>query len=128
MKTILLTVLTTLAVVAILGAASTLIGIGQIRGGGTGTFVLQSVNGVNSWSVPPTAPNFSDAEVPTGTVNGTNAVFTLAHQPVVGSNPLVIRNIPQSPGNDYTISGSTITFASGSIPQTGDTVLVWYRF
>ena len=29
-------------------------------------------------------------------------------------------------GNDYTISGGTITFLSGAIPQTGDVLLVDY--
>ena len=110
--------------VALLGAS--LININQIKGGGTGTFVLTSTNGANSWSAPSASPNFSDAEIPTGVVNGTNTIFTLAHVPAVGSSPLVIRNIPQMIGQDFTISGATITFTTA--PLTGDNIQVWYRF
>jgi hypothetical protein len=32
----------------------------------------------------------------------------------------------QSATGDYTFTGSTITFLAASIPQTGDTLIVWY--
>jgi hypothetical protein len=63
--------------------------------------------------------------VPTGTVNGVNAVFTLPTTP--GSIVLVFRNgLLQKPGggNDYTISGVTITFVVA--PLTGDSLLAVY--
>lgn len=117
-------------IVAGLGAA-TLIRISQIQGGPTGTFVLTSVNGTNSWTAPSQSNpiNFSDAEVPSGTINGTTVAFTLAHPPVSGSVPIVtVNGIVQRPTIDFTLTGSTITFAAASTPQTGDLLQVWYRF
>lgn len=133
MKTIIISVLLTLTVVGLTAAAVTKINIQQLIGAGTGTFVLTSVNGVNQWSLPVTAvvPSFADGEVPTGTINGTNASFTLAHASAQTGNSLVlVRNgvVQQSGGNDYTLAGATVTFTTGSIPQTGDVVLAWYRY
>jgi hypothetical protein len=125
MKTILTTILATLAVVALL-AASTSIYINQIRGGGTGTFVLTSTNGVNSWAAPPTSPNFSDAEVPTGTINGSNTAFTFLHTPVGTSMELVRNGVVQQAGVDYTLAGAVATFTVA--PVTGDTLQAWYRY
>jgi len=73
-------------------------------------------------------PVFSDSEVPTGTVNGLNNVFTLAYTP----NPttsviLTVNGLVMKQGNDYTLSGTTVLFATASIPQTGDLVLAWYQ-
>ena len=68
------------------------------------------------------------SEVPSGTINGVNAVFTLAHAPIgllLSKNGLVQR--PGS-GNDYTLSGSSVTFEAGNIPQTGDVLLASYSY
>jgi hypothetical protein len=32
-----------------------------------------------------------------------------------------------SPGGDYSISGSTILFAAGAVPQAGDLLIASYR-
>jgi hypothetical protein len=76
-----------------------------------------------------TATNFVTREVPTGTINGSNAAFTLANTPTSGTEEVYVNGILQNvgAGNDYTISGTTITFQSGAIPQTNDSVLVSYR-
>ncbi len=77
----------------------------------------------------PGAPNFSDAETPGGSVNGTNAAFSLAHAPNPAASLLLIRNgLALSQGRDFSLAGSTITFAGGDIPQSGDTLAVWYRY
>lgn len=75
-----------------------------------------------------TTANKVTREVPTGTINGTNATFTLAVTPTAGTEEVFVNGIlmNQGAGNDYTISTNTITFLSGSIPQTGDVVLVSY--
>jgi hypothetical protein len=67
-------------------------------------------------------------EVPSGTLNGVNAVFTLAYTPVVGKLMLFKNGILQKvgSGNDYTISGSTISFQAGNIPGTSDVLLASY--
>jgi len=67
-------------------------------------------------------------EVPGGDVDGTNTDFTLADAPVEGTVIVHRNGVRQRPGagNDYTITGGTITFEAGAIPQTGDSVLVDY--
>jgi hypothetical protein len=75
--------------------------------------------------------NFSDAEVPGGTVNGVNATFVLAAAPSPAGSLMLIRNgLLQTAGIDYTLSGNTITFLAGAIPQstpTPDGLVAWYR-
>jgi hypothetical protein len=71
---------------------------------------------------------FSDAEVPAGTINGANATFTLANSPNPAASFAVYRNgILQEANIDFTLSGASVTFASASTPQTGDTLLCFYR-
>lgn len=110
-----------------LKSASTLLSPLQIKPSSpTGTFVLASVNGVMQFiSIP--NPNFSDAEIPSGTINGTNAVFILGHSPVGTSLVLVRNGIVQQASNDFTLAAATITFIS-SVPQTGDSLQAWYRY
>jgi hypothetical protein len=74
--------------------------------------------------------NFADNEVPSGLIDGVNAVFTLAHTPIPGSEHLFKNGIRMHPGvgNDYTISGATITFDASNVPQVGDILLVDYRY
>lgn len=64
-------------------------------------------------------------ETPTGTVNGSNAVFTLAHTPVAGVL-VSLNGLVQAPGagRDYTVSGQTLTFSTP--PETGDIILTTY--
>lgn len=71
--------------------------------------------------------NFVDRETPSGSVNGSNTAFTLANTPIAGSEHVYLNGILQEPGagNDYTISGSTITYLSA--PLTGDKLRVTYR-
>jgi hypothetical protein len=74
--------------------------------------------------------NFVDNEVPTGTINGSNATFTLASTPSAGTNVKLYLNgtyMRQGASEDYQISGTTITFNAGQIPQTGDTLVANYR-
>ncbi len=65
-------------------------------------------------------------EVPSGTINGTNTVFTLAAAPVANSEAVYLNGVRQRRGSglDYTISGNTITFVVA--PQAGDSILVDY--
>jgi prefoldin subunit 5 len=71
---------------------------------------------------------FVDAEVPGGTIDGTNAVFSLAKTPSTAINLALYRNgIILSNGKDYTLSGTNITFLGGAIPQAGDSLQAFYR-
>jgi uncharacterized protein YoxC len=71
---------------------------------------------------------FVDGETPSGTVNGVNLAFTLSHAPSPTTSLALYRNgLMQTPGIDFTLSGSAITFLSVSTPQTGDILEAYYR-
>jgi hypothetical protein len=74
-----------------------------------------------------TATNFVTRETPSGTVNGSTTSFTLANTPTAGSESLYLNGLLMEPGagNDYTISGATITMLSA--PLTGDKLRVSYQ-
>ena len=72
--------------------------------------------------------SFVDLETPGGTVDGTNAVFTLSDAPAPAASLLLFRNgLLQKAGVDYTLAGATVTFLAGSKPQPGDLLLASYR-
>ena len=73
------------------------------------------------------ASNFVDKETPSGTVNGANTSFVLANTPTSGSDHIYLNGILQDvgAGNDYTISGATITMLTA--PLTGEKIRVSYR-
>ena len=73
-------------------------------------------------------PSFSDGEVPAGTLNGVNTLFTLSAVPAPPTSLSLYRNgVLQKAGFDYSIAGNTISFLTASIPQTGDTLVASYR-
>ncbi len=85
-----------------------------------------------TWTQIPTSPgyttsNFVDKEVPSGAINGSNAAYTLANTPTSGSEHVFLNGILQESGsgNDYTISGTTLTMATA--PLTGEKLVVSYR-
>lgn len=62
-------------------------------------------------------------EVPSGTVNGTNVLFTLAKEP--SSSVIVFQNgIIQRLTTDFSVSGKVITFVSA--PVAGSDIYVIY--
>lgn len=65
-------------------------------------------------------------EVPTGTVNGSNTVFTLSTTPVANASVImVLDGVTQTNGTDYTVSGTTVTFTTA--PTTGTEVVAIYN-
>jgi hypothetical protein len=83
-----------------------------------------------SYRLNVTIPNvgFVDQETPSGTINGVNASFTSSQVPTPSTSLLFFRNgLRLTPGIDYTLSGSSISFLSGQVPQTGDVLLCSYR-
>jgi fiber protein len=74
-----------------------------------------------------TTANFVTRETPTGAMNGANATFTLANIPTLNTEEVFLNGLLQEPGagNDYTISGGTITMLSA--PQSTDRLRVNYR-
>jgi uncharacterized coiled-coil protein SlyX len=74
-------------------------------------------------------PTFVDLEIPGGSINGINSVFTLSVTPSPASSLILIKNgMKLSPPGDYSLSGSTILFSAGAVPQTGDLVVASYRY
>lgn len=75
-----------------------------------------------------TSSDIVTGETPSGTVNGSNDTFTIASTPLTGTVRVYLNGIRQKSGsgNDYQISGSTITFEAGNIPQTDDVILADY--
>lgn len=94
---------------------------GLLKGNGT---AISAATAGTDYVVPTT---FVDRETPSGTVNGSNVTFTLANTPISGTESVYLNGILQDPGagNDYQISGTTITY--GVAPLTGDKIRVSYR-
>ncbi len=66
-------------------------------------------------------------ETPSGTVNGSNVTFTLAHTPVSGTLALYQNGARLSGGGvDYTLSVATITFVTA--PHTSNILLADYSY
>ena len=67
-------------------------------------------------------------ETPSGTINGSNTAFTLAHTPMSGTEQIFLNGqlLDAGGGNDYTISGTSITMLSA--PITGDKLRATYLF
>lgn len=72
--------------------------------------------------------SFMDADSPSGIVDGSNTTFGLSTTPVPAASLAVYRNgMLQKVAQDYTLTGSTVTFVAASTPQPGDTLLASYR-
>lgn len=66
-------------------------------------------------------------ETPSGTVNGSNVTFTLAHTPTSGTEHLYLNGLLQEAGGeDYSISSATITFTTA--PVSGDRIRASYTY
>jgi len=74
-----------------------------------------------------TAANFVTRETPSGSTNGVNTTFTLANVPITGTEHLFLNGVLMEPGtgNDYTISGASITMLTA--PFAGDKIRVSYQ-
>ena len=82
------------------------------------------VDGTTGQCTPPT---YSDAETPAGTLDGMNGTFTLANTPLGSSLTLFRNGLYMTANLDYTLTGSTIQFVPGAIPQPGDLLAAFYR-
>jgi hypothetical protein len=71
---------------------------------------------------------FIDGETPAGAIDGVNNSFTLTQSPNPAASLSLYRSgVRLKPGTDYTLSGSTLTFVAGHVPQTGDVLQCSYR-
>ncbi len=71
-----------------------------------------------------TSGSFAIRETPSGTINGSNTAFTLASTPIVWTETVFLNWLQQNVTEDYTISGSTITYITA--PVAGDILRVTY--
>ena len=62
-------------------------------------------------------------ETPSGTIDGTNTTFTLAHAPVAGSLQVVLSGFMLLEGTHFSVSSTTLTYLSSFQPISGE----WHR-
>jgi hypothetical protein len=81
-----------------------------------------------AWSrVDGISANYSYAEVPTGTIDGSNAAFTLTNTPRPITAMLLFQNrIFLRPNIDYTVAGTTLTLTVP--PETGASLVAFYPY
>jgi len=73
-------------------------------------------------------PSFVDSEALSGIVDGANSLFGISAVPdPVGSLAVYRNGILQKVGSDFSITGSSVQFLTGTTPQPGDTLLASYR-
>lgn len=103
------------------GGGATVPGAGIVKSNGS---VLQTATAGTDYMAP---ADFVTRETPSGTVNGSTTAFTLANTPIAGTEMVFLNGVLQDAGagNDYTISGTTITMLSA--PLTGDKLRVTYQ-
>lgn len=75
-----------------------------------------------------TSSNFKAGVAITGAANGTNLVFTLPNVPTTATEMVFVNGVLQQrgAGNDYQISGATVTFEGGNAPQVGAILIATY--
>lgn len=108
-------------------SASTLGGVESLAPCSAG----QHINTISTSGVPgcsaDTGANLNQG-APTGTINGANTTFTLSPTPATASNVNCFLNgiqQQQGAGNDYTISGATITYLTAP-PTSSKLNCLWY--
>jgi hypothetical protein len=69
--------------------------------------------------------NIIENEVPTGDIDDLNTDFVISDTPISGSVKVYLNGVRMAETEDYTISGTTITFLIA--PATDDTILIDYR-
>jgi hypothetical protein len=105
--------------------------LGYVHGGGdsvdAGNGITITATAAGRKTISTTAASsFAENETPSGTINGSNTAFTLAHAPTTGSLKLFLNGARQQLTGDYTLSGTTITFLTA--PQSGSILLADYRY
>ena len=75
------------------------------------------------------SPAFVDREVPKGSINGINLVFSLLFAPTPSSSLQLFRNgLLLQLSTDYSVTAAVVTFVSPALaPQPGDTLTASYR-
>jgi hypothetical protein len=94
--------------------------------GGNNITLSQSTAGAGI-TITISGPSFADQEAPTGTLNGTNTTFNLAHAPTpVAGLQLFVNGQALLSSYDYTISSVSLTMATAL--ASDDLFRAWYRY
>ena len=72
------------------------------------------------------AVTFGNQETPTGTVDGVNDTFILSQSPLDDESLLVTIDGVVRPETEWTLTGTSLVFGAGFIPQLGQNVYVFY--
>jgi len=93
---------------------------GGVTGTNVGDAVTETITGASG--------NESENETPTGTINGSNKVFTVANAPSPAASLRVYLNgaFQTAAGEDYTLVGGTITFVNA--PLSGSVLRAFYKY
>ena len=104
------------------------LGVDYSLSGSEITFVVAPRPGDNLYAFyRPSSGSFSDAVVPTGTINGVNRVFRLPNPPNPPESLQLFRNgLLERLSVDFTLSAAEITF--NVAPKTGDNLYAFFRF
>jgi hypothetical protein len=72
----------------------------------------------------------ADNETPTGTIDGMNDTFTLAHAPSPAASLNLFKNgqLMIAGGADFTLTTLTIVYVAGAIPESGAAHRASYRY
>jgi hypothetical protein len=91
-----------------------------------GTIDITAITYVQDTGAGITSANFVVEEIPSGLLNGSNTIYTLAFTPVSSKLKLFLNGIRlrSGAGNDYTISTATITMATA--PTSNDVLIADY--
>ena len=105
--------------------ASAATSIDFVGAGVTGTALGQAV----TETIPGGAGTLVAQETPSGTINGVNKIFTLAHTPTTGTLDLYLNGAYQAPGGvDYTLSTATITFVVAPVDAPMSVIIANYYY
>jgi hypothetical protein len=110
-------------------SAATLATVNSNVGSFTNASITVNAKGLVTAASSGTASPTPTQEVPSGTVNGSNTSFTLAHTPSASSTLVLSADgmiYTQGAGKDYTISGATITFSVA--PTLGQVLWAVYSY
>lgn len=112
------------AATSALKSATTNVDVSASTAPSSGYVLTASSSTAAAWVAPATVVAFKRIAI-TGTQDGANKTFTLATAPGTNSDMIIINGITLFPGssNDYTISGTTLTFATGFTAPAATDVL-----
>jgi len=91
--------------------------------------VVQYSTGTHTFSAATVlSGTFADNETPSGTINGANTTFTLAHTPSPAASLTCFENgiAQRAAGADFTLATATITYVVA--PPTNSTLVCSYRY